>query len=94
MYITTNDQKHWVIDNIEKLEIKNKDTDIIVITFDPDYINIADAGTMLQHIEKSYPNHNIIGTVKNIAEFGVENIDHMIEKLQEIKKETQYENLY
>lgn len=94
MYISTNDKKRWIIDKIEKLEIKNKDTDIVVITFDPNHIDIGDASVMLQHIEKAYPNHNIIGTIKDIADFNIENIDYMIEKLQKIKEEKKNENIH
>ena len=94
IYGGMNMDKHWIIDKIEKLEIKNKDTDVIVLTFDPNHINIGDASTMLQHIEKSYPNHNIIGTVKDMADFSVENIDYMIDKLQKIKEEKKNENIH
>jgi hypothetical protein len=94
MYITTNDKKHWIIDKIEKLEIKDKKNDVVVITFDPEHINICDAATVLQSIEEAYPNHNIIGTIKNIAEISVENIDYMIGQLQKMKEEKQNEDIH
>lgn len=94
MYITINDKKHWIIDKIEKLEIKDKRNDIVVITFDTEHISISDAAIMLQNIEEAYPNHNIIGTVKDIAEISVENIDYMIGQLQKMKEDKQNEDIH
>ena len=41
---------NFIIDKIKKLEIKDKENDIVVITFDPEHINIGDAATVLKHI--------------------------------------------
>lgn len=37
--------KYWVIDKIKKLEIKDKENDIIVMTFDPDKYHFHEAVT-------------------------------------------------
>ena len=79
--------KHWVIDRIEKLEIKDKENDIIVMTFDPDKYHLHEAATVFQAVEKKFPNHNFIGTAKGI-EFSVENIDSMITRLEQLKEKS------
>ena len=77
--------KHWVIDKIEKLEIKDKENDIIVMTFDPELCTLENAIETFDTIEAKFPNHNFIGAVKGI-EFSVENIDSMIAQLEETKE--------
>ena len=79
--------KHWVIDRIEKLEIRDKENDIIVMTFDPDKYHLHEAATVFQAVEKKFPNHNFIGTAKGI-EFSVENIDSMITRLEQLKEKS------
>lgn len=80
-----NKNKYWVIDEIKKLEIKDRDSDVIVMTFDPDKYHLDEAATVFQAVEKKFPNHNFIGTAKGI-EFSVETIDSMIAQLEEMKK--------
>lgn len=77
--------KYWVIDKIEKLEIKDRDNDVIIMTFDPELWTLEDAIETFDAIEAKFPNHNFIGIVKGI-EFSVENIDSMITQLEEMKK--------
>lgn len=77
--------KYWVIDEIKKLEIKNIDNDVIVMTFDPDKYHFHEAVTAFQAVEKKFPNHNFIGTAKGI-EFSVESIDSMIAQLEKLKE--------
>ena len=77
--------KHWVIEKIEKLEIKDRDNDVIIMTFDPDKYHFHEAVTAFQTVEKKFPNHNFIGVAKGI-EFSVENIDSLIAQLEEMKK--------
>ena len=79
--------KHWVIEKIEKLEIKDKENDIIVMTFDPDKYHLHEAATAFQAVEKKFPNHNFIGTAKGI-EFSVETIDSMIAHLEQLKEKS------
>lgn len=74
-------EKHWIIDEIKKLEIKDRDNDVIVMTFDPKLWALDDAIETFDAIEAKFPNHNFIGTVKGI-EFSVENIDSMIARLE------------
>lgn len=77
--------KYWVIDEIKKIEIKDKENDIIVMTFDPDKYHLDEAATAFQAVEKKFPNHNFIGTAKGI-DFSVETIDSMIAHLEEMKE--------
>ena len=46
--------KHWVIDKIEKLEIKDKNNDIVVVSFNPENINVTDASLIFEQIEKKF----------------------------------------
>lgn len=77
--------KYWVIDEIKKLEIKDRDSDVIVMTFDPDKYHLDEAATVFQAVEKKFPNYNFIGTAKGIN-FSVETIDSMIACLEEMKE--------
>ena len=77
--------KYWVIDEIKKLEINNRDNDVIVMTFDPELWTFEDAIETFDAIEAKFPNHNFIGTAKGI-EFSVENIDSMIAHLEQLKE--------
>lgn len=77
--------KHYIIDKIEKLEIKDRENDVIILTFDPELWKLEDAIEAFDAIEAKFPNHNFIGTAKGI-EFSVENIDSMIAQLEEMKE--------
>ena len=70
--------KHLVIDKIKKLEIRDRENDVIVMTFDPDKNHFDEAATAFQMVEKKFPNHNFIETAKGI-EFPIETIDNMID---------------
>lgn len=77
--------KYYVIDKIKKLEIKNRDNDVIIMTFNPELWRLEDAIETFDAIEAKFPNHNFIGTAKGI-EFSVENIDSMIARLEQLKE--------
>ena len=77
--------KNWVIDKIEKLEIKDRENDVIILTYDPELWTLGDAIETFDSIEAKFPNHNFIGVAKGI-DFSVENIDSMIAQLEEMKK--------
>ena len=81
--------KHWVIDKIEKLEIKDRENDVIILTFDPELWTLGDAIETFDAIEAKFPNHNFIGTAKGI-DFSVENIDNMIAQLKQLKEKNKY----
>ena len=81
--------KHWVIDKIEKLEIKDRENDVIILTFDPELWKLEDAIEAFDAIEAKFPNHNFIGTAKGI-DFSVENIDNMIAQLKQLKEKNKY----
>lgn len=80
-----NIDKYWVIDEIKKLEIKDKENDVIVMTFDPNKWPFHEAALAFQNIEQKFPNHNFIGTAKGI-EFSIESIDDMIAHLEQLKE--------
>lgn len=81
--------KYWVIDKIEKLEIKDRENDVIILTFDPELWTLDNAIDTFDAIEAKFPNHNFIGTAKGI-EFSVESIDNMIAQLEEMKEKNKY----
>lgn len=81
--------KYWVIDEIKKLEIKDRDNDVIVMTFDPEIWTVGNAIETFDTIEAKFPNHNFIGTAKGI-DFSVENIDNMIAQLKQLKEKNKY----
>ena len=83
----------YIIDKIEKLEIKDKDSDVIVMTFDPDQINFCDAVDCFSAIEDALPKHNTIGVVKGL-DLSVESIDELINKLQALKEKKQNEDIH
>ena len=56
--------KHWVIDKIEKLEIKDRENDVIILTFDPELWKLEDAIEAFDAIEAKFPNHNFISSDK------------------------------
>ena len=89
-----NTNLNFVIDKIEKLEIKNKDTDIVVVSFNPNKIDVASASMTFEQIQEQFPEYNFIGKVSNVYEMSVENIDYLINELQNIKKEKTNENLH
>ena len=79
--------KYWVIDKIKKLEIKDRENDVIIMTFDPKLWTLEDAIETFDTIEAKFPNHNFIGAVKGI-EFSVESIDNMIAHLEQLKEKS------
>ena len=80
------EEKHFIIDKIEKLEIKNKDTDVVVLTFDPVAHDFALAEEVFKEVKKQLPENKVVGLVKGF-ELEVDNIDRMIDKLQKMKEE-------
>lgn len=84
---------NYIIDKIEKLEIKDIKNDIIVMTFDPDKIDFCTAADCFQGIKNSLPKHNLLGVIKGI-ELEIDNIDEMIDKLQKMKEEKIDEDIH
>ena len=84
----------FVIDKIEKLEIKNKDTDIIVVSFNPNQIDVVSASIAFEQIQEQFPEHNFIGKLSNVYDMSVESIDYLIDELQKIKEEKLNEDLH
>ena len=85
--------KHWVIDKIEKLEIKNKDTDIVVLTFDPNKTTFDESFELYKDMTTAFPNHHIIGKLID-CEMEVNNIDYLINYLQKLKEEKANEDIH
>ena len=84
----------YIIDKIEKLEIKDKDSDIVVVSFNPENIDIASANMTFEQIKTEFPKHNFIGKISNAYDMSVENIDYLINELQALKEKKQNENIY
>ena len=85
--------KHWVIDNIEKLEIKDKDTDMVVLSFNPDKTTLDGAFEMYKNISNAFPDHNIIAKLID-CEMEIKDIDYLIEELQKLKEKKLNEDIY
>ena len=85
--------KHYIIDKIENLEIKNKDTDMVVLSFDPNKTNLDDAYEIYRDISNAFPNHNIIAKLID-CEMEIQDIDYLIEELQKLKEKKQNENIH
>ena len=81
--------KNWVIDKIEKLEIKDRENDVIILTYDPELWTLGDAIETFDAIEAKFPNHNFIGVAKGI-DFSVENINSMKAHLEQLKEKSIY----
>ena len=84
----------YIIDKIEKLEIKNKDSDIIVVSFNPDNIDLASANMTFEQIKSEFPNHNFIGMVSDTYYLNVKNIDYLINELQALKEKKLNEDIH
>ena len=82
-----------IIAKIKKIELKNKDTDILVLTFDPMEYDFYMADQVFNTIKKEFPDNKIIGLVKGF-ELEVDNIDKLINKLQAMKEDNYNENIY
>lgn len=78
--------KDYIIDSIKSIEIKNKDTDIVVIKFDTSRYDIEDARAIYDElINSKLAGYNCIGIPTGV-DLDVENIDYLINYLEELKK--------
>ena len=84
----------YIIDKIEKLEIKDKDSDIVVVSFNPEVIDLASANMTFEKIKGQFPYHNFIGKITNTYDLSVENIDYLINELQALKEKKQNEDIH
>lgn len=73
-----------IIDKIEKLELKDPKTEVVVMTFNPENLNLDEANEIFVEAQKNFPEYNFIGMVKDI-ELSVEQIDNLIEYLEGLK---------
>ena len=93
IYGGMNMDKHWVIDKIENLEIKNKDTDMVVLSFNPDKTSLDDAYEMYRDISNAFPNYNIVAKLID-CEMEIKDIDYLIEELQKLKEKKLNEDIH
>ena len=93
IYGGVNMDKHWVIDKIENLEIKNKDTDMVVLSFDPDKTTLDEAFEMYKNISNAFPDHNIIAKLID-CKIEVKDINYLIEELQALKEKKLNEDIH
>lgn len=73
-----------IIDKIEKLELKDPKSEVVVMTFNPENLNLDEANEIFVEAQKNFPEFNFIGMVKDI-ELSVEQIDNLIEYLEGLK---------
>ena len=85
--------KHWVIDKIEKLEIKNKDTDMVVLSFNPNKATLDEAYDMYRDISNAFPNYNVIAKLID-CEMEIKDIDYLIKELQALKEKKLNEDIH
>ena len=84
----------YIIDKIEKLEIKDKDSDVVVVSFNPEVIDIESASMVFKNIKGQFPYHNFIDRIENSYDLSVENIDYLINDLQALKEKKQNEDIH
>ena len=77
--------KKYIIDKIEKLELKNKDTDLVLLTFDCNQFNVDEAYDVFKQLEDKLPGYTI-GCIPKGMEIEVKDIDSMIKYLEDMKK--------
>ena len=76
-----------IIDKIEKLELKDPKTEVVVMTFNPENLNLDEANEIFVEAQKNFPEYNFIGMVSDI-ELSVEQIDNLIEYLEGLKEKS------
>jgi hypothetical protein len=78
--------KDYIIDSIKSIEIKDKNTDIVVIKIDTSKYNVEDARAIYDElINSELAGYNCIGIPTGV-DLEVENIDYLINYLEELKK--------
>lgn len=76
----------FIIDEIKKFEFKNKETDVVVISFDMDKFNIDDVRQIAETVTSAFAGH-IVGFIPKGMEVEIKDIDSMIQYLEDIKKD-------
>ena len=76
--------------DIQKIRPLEKD-DVIILTFDPDVINIEDARAYYNYIQSEFPNHKVLGVPKDIT-IDIKTWKTVVDYLTDIKpqEETSY----
>lgn len=78
--------KEYIIDAIKSIEIKNKDTDIVVIKIDTNQYNIEQARSIYDSLVNSeLSDYHCVGIPTGI-ELEAHNIDYLIDYLEGLKK--------
>lgn len=78
--------KDFVIDEIKSIEVKNKDTDIVILKIDINHFNVEDARNIYDSLTNNeLAGYNCVGIPVGI-ELEVQNIDYLINYLKELKK--------
>ena len=78
--------KNSIINEIKSIEIKNKDTDIVVIKIDTNHFSIEDARDIYDSlVNNELAEYNCVGIPVGI-ELETQNIDYLINYLKELKK--------
>lgn len=76
----------FVIDEIKKLELKNKETDIVVISFDINDFNLEIMKTISNQVIQNFADYTV-GFIPKGMEVEVKDIDSMIQYLEGVKQD-------
>jgi hypothetical protein len=78
--------KDYIIDSIKSIEIKNKDTDIVVIKIDTNRYDVEKASNIYNRlVNNELAEYNCVGIPTGV-DLEVETIDYLINYLEELKK--------
>ena len=78
--------KDYIIDSIKSIEIKNKDTDIVVVKIDINNYDIKEARDIYNSlINNELAGYNCVGIPTGV-DLEVETIDYLINYLEGLKK--------
>lgn len=74
----------FIIDKIKSLEIKNKDTDLVIVSFDIDKFNLEEVSETAKQLTSQFPDYHI-GFIPEGMEIEIKDIDAMINYLEGLR---------
>ena len=75
----------FVIDEIKKLELKDKETDVVVISFDINEFDFETVKAISDQVVQNFVGYTV-GFIPKGMEVEIKDIDSMIQYLEDIKK--------
>ena len=76
----------FVIDEIKKLELKDKETDVVVISFDINEFDFEAVKAISDQVVQNFAGYTV-GFIPKGMEVEIKDIDSMIQYLEDIKKD-------